>query len=97
MVPGRTDCTKGILKFARHNCVGGCKRRAGRAKRGIPRIHIDGCVRVQLGMGRAAGLNIVAQSLRLDPGDEILTTDHEYAALEKTWATMHKKTKEIYV
>lgn len=32
-----------------------------------------------------AGLNIVAQSLNLEPGDEILTSSHEYAALEKTW------------
>lgn len=31
------------------------------------------------------GLNIVAKSLRLDPGDEILTTDHEYGALDRTW------------
>ena len=37
-------------------------------------------------------LNIVAQSLDLKPGDEILTTDHEYAALEKTWAYVARKT-----
>jgi isopenicillin-N epimerase len=38
------------------------------------------------------GLNIVAQSLRLGPGDEILTTDHEYAALEKTWKHVAART-----
>jgi isopenicillin-N epimerase len=39
-----------------------------------------------------AALNIVAQSLDLKPGDEILTTDHEYAALEKTWAYVARRT-----
>jgi isopenicillin-N epimerase len=38
------------------------------------------------------GLNIVAQSLDLQPGDEIVTTDHEYSALEKTWTYMARRT-----
>jgi isopenicillin-N epimerase len=38
------------------------------------------------------GLNIVAQSLDLKPGDEVLTTDHEYSALEKTWAFVARRT-----
>lgn len=38
------------------------------------------------------GLNIVAQSLPLKEGDEILTTDHEYSALEKTWAFVTRRT-----
>ena len=42
-------------------------------------------------------LNIVARSLPLEPGDEILTTDHEYGALERTWTfvTEHRQARVI--
>ena len=30
-------------------------------------------------------INMVARSLALEPGDEILTTDHEYGAMDRTW------------
>ena len=30
-------------------------------------------------------INMVARSLKLKPGDEILTTDHEYGAMDSTW------------
>ena len=39
-----------------------------------------------------SGLNIVLQSLPLDPGDEIVTTNHEYNALEKTLTYVARKT-----
>lgn len=38
------------------------------------------------------GLNIALQSLPLQPGDEILTTNHEYNALEKTLAFVARRT-----
>jgi len=36
-------------------------------------------------------LNIVARSLDLGPGDEVLSTDHEYGALDRTWRFLSRE------
>ena len=43
------------------------------------------------------GLNIVARSLLLQPGDEVLSTDHEYGALDRTWRFVCQKRRARYV
>ena len=42
------------------------------------------------------GINIVAHSLQFKPGAEILGTDHEYGAMERTWAYVSKKNGWTY-
>ena len=43
------------------------------------------------------GVNIVARSLHLKPGDEILTTDHEYGACDYTWEFIGNKKAARYI
>lgn len=43
------------------------------------------------------GVNIVAQSLKLEAGDEILTTDHEYGACDYAWEFVCRKMEARYV
>ena len=42
-------------------------------------------------------LNIVARSLELGPGDEVLTSDHEYGALDRTWRFLSKERGFKYI
>lgn len=43
------------------------------------------------------GVNIVARSLALGPGDEILATDHEYGACDRTWRFVARRSGAAYV
>ena len=43
------------------------------------------------------GVNIIAHSLQLKPGDEILTTDHEYGACDYTWNFICDKVGANYI
>jgi isopenicillin-N epimerase len=43
------------------------------------------------------GVNIIAHSLQFKPGDEILTSDHEYGACDYTWDFVCAKTGAKYI
>ena len=47
-------------------------------------------------MNPSYGVNIIARSLNLQAGDEILTTNLEYGACNKTWEFIASKTGAIY-
>ena len=42
-------------------------------------------------------INMVVRSLDLQPGDEILTTDHEYGAMDRTWRYYCAKSGAKYI
>lgn len=42
-------------------------------------------------------MNLVARSLELTPGDEVLSTDHEYGAMDRTWRFLSKERGFAYI
>lgn len=42
-------------------------------------------------------INIIAKSIQLEPGDEILTTDLEYGAMDRTWEFYCSQKKAKYI
>ena len=45
----------------------------------------------------STALNTIIKSLDLNPGDEILSTNHEYETLDRTWKYISKKTGSKYI
>lgn len=41
-------------------------------------------------------INMVARTLHLEPGDEVISTDHEYGAIFRTWTRLCRETKAMY-
>lgn len=45
----------------------------------------------------SVGLNIVARSLALEPGDQVLSTDHEYGTLDRAWELVCNNSGAQYI
>jgi len=67
---------------------------ARRALGRILNVHEDDLVYIP---NATFGVNVVARSLDLGPGDEVLSTNHEYGACENVWSFLSQKRGFAYV
>jgi isopenicillin-N epimerase len=74
--------------------LAGYERRARQALGEYLNVQADDLVYIP---NATHGVNIVARSLDLKPGDEILTTHHEYGACDNAWEFLCKKSGARYV
>jgi isopenicillin-N epimerase len=76
--------------------------------RRIPELMAEARVRLGEFLGAAAdnlvfftnptsAINMVARNLPLEPGDEILTSDHEYGAMDRTWNFICRQRHASYI
>lgn len=42
------------------------------------------------------GMNIVARSIALEPGEEVVSTDHEYGAIDRMWRVLCGESRAVY-
>lgn len=73
---------------------GGLLREAREALAAVVGAQADDLVYVP---NATTGLNTVARSLALEPGDQVLTTNHEYGALDRTWRFVCARRGATYV
>ena len=72
-------------------------RELERAKKALGQyIHCDADDLV-LTTNPSYAINIIAKSIKLEPGDEVLSTNHEYGAMDRTWNYYCKKVGAKYI
>jgi isopenicillin-N epimerase len=69
-------------------------REARKALAAFLNVHPDLLVYVP---NATTALNTIARSLRLNPGDEVLSTDQEYGALDRVWRFICRKRGARYI
>ncbi len=92
---------EGLQREMERNPVEWLQRRApdllGAARARLARFVGAGADDVVFFPNPTTAVNMVARNLRLAPGDEVVTTDHEYGAMHRTWRKLCAEAGASYV